>query len=425
MRASDSSRRAMGAAIRIHPGKKPRPPAGFVAVCCSVGGERFSSSLLLSVLLLYLNEHAGYPVSQATNLVGYFVGATYFMALVGGMLLDRVLGPWGAGSVGAALAAAGYGVLVARGTTALLAGLGLIVIGSGIYKASPPVLIDRMYGPDDAHRDTGFSLLYLVVNLGAFSGPVLGELWRTRYGFRGVFVLCGLGMLASHLSLFFAQRDLGVQKTGHEHPALLPPGQASSGALLMLCLTALLFAIAQLQTSGTLLLWARDHTERHLLGRQVPVSYFASVPALFIVLLSPAVARVFVRLRRQGREPGTATKLQLGMVITALAYVPLVVAALFHRGPRGASMLWLFTCLMGLAIGELLVSALGPSLITKRAPPHRRARWLSVWFGSIALGCLGAGKLGSLFCQLSPPQYFALMLLIPLAGARLSVMARH
>ncbi len=297
-----------------------------------------------------------------------------------------------------------------------------------MYKASPQALTDRLYSQEDSRRDAGFNLLYIVVNVGAFLGPVTGEAMRCCCGWRGAFAVASLGMIASHLSLLICHQQVVTGKstqvkTGKEQStaSILPHRRA----LIGLCLTALLFTIAQMQVSSTLLLWARDNTDRYLFGWEVPVAYFAAMPALLIIFLAQFLSCALAHLRRLGSEPRTAAKLRCGMLVTALAYVPMFTAALLRSGQERASMLWLLACLLGIAAGELLVPALGPSLLTKLAPPQRRAMWLGIWFGSMAIGSIVAGKLGTLWGSLCHGQYFALLILIPIVGAVIASIGNH
>jgi POT family proton-dependent oligopeptide transporter len=186
--------------------------------------------------------------------------------------------------------------------------------------------------------------------------------------------------------------------------------------LFGLCALSVLFTVPQMQASSTLLLWARDNTNRHLLGWELPVPYVASLHAGLVLAVSPLLTRALLYLKTAPGLPTAAAKIALGMAATGLAFVPLVVAALLGSDCSLVSLGWLLGCLLLLSVGELLVCALGPSFVLRLAPPKSGGRWLGVWYVATAVGYWLAGQLGGLWDGVPHGWYFLGMAVLPMLG---------
>ena len=202
-------------------------------------------------------------------------------------------------------------------------------------------------------------------------------------------------------------------------------GRGSLGMLLGLCVLSVLLTVPHMQAGSTLLLWARDNTNRHLLGWELPVPYVASLHAGLVLAVSPLLARALLYLKTSPGLATAAAKIAIGVAATDLAYLPLVIAALLGSGGSKVSLGWLLSCLALLSVGELLVGALGPSFVLRLAPPTRGGRWLGAWYGSTALGHWLAGRLGGLWEQVPHSLFFLGLTVLPMFGVALGVAFRQ
>ena len=373
-------------------------PARLSVPISSVACERFGFFLLASLLLLYLNERLGFTTAQATDVLGCFIAATYVSPLLAGTITDGRFGIVRVAALGYLVAAIGYALLMAESRPMVYVGLTLIAIGGGAAKLAPQSLATRLFAARPELHDRGLTLIYLLANVSALVSPVIGETIRSWLGWPAAFALASLSLVAAWLII---QAQSHVLRTGEsETPVPLEAGHADGrGSLVMLlglCALSVLLTVPHMQASSTLLLWARDNTNRHLFGWVLPVPYVASLHAGLVLAVSPLLARALLHLKTAPGLLTAAAKITIGVAVTSLAYVPLVVAALLGTGGSLVGQGWLLGCLALLSVGELLVGALGPSFVLRLAPPTSGGRWLGAWYGATALGFWLAGRIGGL-----------------------------
>lgn len=403
-----------------------RYPPGFLSLSASVACERVSFFLLLSLLLLYLNEQLGFTIASATERIGLFVAASYLAPLLGGIAADGRLGAVRTASLGYLLAAIGYALLMSKRIPVLYAALTLIALGSGVAKSAVQALMAHLFTEKPEQRDSGFTVLYLLVNVAGFVGPVLGETVRSWVGWQASFAVAAVGMLAAWATLR-AHRG-SHRPTSQVRTAAVAESRAMSvppRLLLSLCLLSLLFTVAHMQSNSTLLIWARDHTDRRLFGWEMPVPYVGSLHAALVLAVSPLLSLVMLRIPTAPDGTAVTTKVGVGMAATGLAYLPMAIAAHSTRGPSLVSLGWLLACLLLLSIGELLVSALGPSLVIRLAPPNKGGQWVGAWFVSSAIGFLVAGRIGALWDRVPHSLFFLGLTVLPFVSIVSSIGCRR
>jgi POT family proton-dependent oligopeptide transporter len=395
-----------------------RYPPGFLSLSASVACERFGFFLLSSLLLLYLNERLGFTTAQATDILGCFIAATYVSPLLAGAMTDGRFGIVRVAALGYVVAAAGYALLAAESRPMVYAGLTLVALGAGAAKLAPQSLATRLFTTDPELHDRGRTLIYLLANVSALVSPVIGETARAWIGWPAAFALASLSLVVAS-SIIQTQSHVLRATEGQTEDSRDSGQTHGSGSLVMLLgllVMAVLFNVAQMQASSTLLLWARDNTNRHLLGWELPVPYVASLHAGLVLAVSPLLARALLHLKTTPGLPTAAAKIALGMLATGLAYAPLVVAALLGHDGSQVSLGWLLGCLALLSVGELLVGALGPSFALRIAPPKRGGRWLGAWYVATALGFWIAGQVGGLWERVPHGWYFFGMAVAPILG---------
>ena len=404
-----------------------RYPPGFLSLSASVACERFGFFLLASLLLLYLNEQLGFTTAQAADVLGCFIAATYVSPLLAGAITDGRFGIVRAASLGYLVAAAGYALMAAESRPMVYAGLTLVALGAGAAKLAPQSIATHLFTAEPELRDRGLMLMYLLANVSALVSPVIGETAREWLGWPAAFALASLSLVAAWLILQAQSHVIRVaeSETSVHSEASKSNGSGSLGMLLGLCVLSVLLTVPHMQAGSTLLLWARDNTNRHVLGWELPVPYVASLHAGLVLAVSPLLARALLHLKTAPGLPTAAAKIAIGVAATGLAYLPLVVAALLESDGSQVGLGWLLGCLALLSVGELLVGALGPSFVLRLAPPTRGGRWLGVWYGSTALGYWMAGRIGGLWDRVPHSLYFLGLAVLPLFGVALCVAFRR
>ncbi len=398
-------------------------PSGFLSLSASVACERFGFFLLASLLLLYLNERLGFTTAQATDVLGCFIAATYLSPLLAGAFTDGRLGIVRVASLGYVVAATGYALLAAESRPTLYVGLTLVALGAGAAKLAPQSIATRLFAAEPELHDRGLTLIYLLANVSALVSPVIGETARAWLGWPAAFALASLSLVAAWLIIQAQSRVLRAaeSETFIHKEANKSNGGGSLVMLLGLCALSVLLTVPHMQAGSTLLLWARDNTNRHLRGWELPVPYVASLHAGLVLAVSPLLARALLHLKTTPGLPTAAAKIAIGVAATSLAYVPLVIAALLGSSGSLVGLGWLLGCLALLSVGELLVGALGPSFVLRLAPPTSGGRWLGAWYGATALGFWLAGRLGGLWDSVPHSLFFAGMVVLALGGLAIGV----
>jgi dipeptide/tripeptide permease len=289
-----------------------------------------------------------------------------------------------------------------------------------LFRANIMALLKQLYRVDDPRYGGGFRLLYAAFNAGAFLGPPLaGFLASTqRWAFAflsGAFVML-LAVLLLQLGHGWLTPVLPTGRDACSSPKRLKQSVSNFYRWLAIGTVAqvtLLWALPYGQVDGTLLLWARDHTRRSLLGFELPASAFAAVPPLMVLILAP----LWSFADRTTQASAALTKILACLVCTSLGFWLMIVAA--KSGASATSAVWLLGCLALLTLGELLVGPLTQALIGRLAPPRLVGLTCALWYAATAVGFLGAGQIGSMWHRCSHRDFFAFLALVPLFAGSL------
>ncbi len=412
----------------------------------------------------------GFDVPRASAVYGLYTAMVYMLSLPGGWLADRFLGLRRAVLYGGILIALGNYSLVVPSISFFYLGLILIVLGTGLLKPNVSAIVGRLYTTGDARRDAGFSIFYMGINLGAFLAPLAVGYIGQRIDWHLGFGLAGLGMTLGIIQYLVGGKHLGeaglhpapapsaAAQTRQQRqlraglglvatlvaaPALLHvTGVVRVSALglsrafgLLLTLTVLLsfigllffgdwtplerkrlVAIAVLfvaavlfwsvfeQAGSTLNLFAERSTDKQVLGFSFPASWFQSLNALMIVTLAPVFAWLWVKLGAS--NPSSPAKFSLGLVCAGLGFAVMAGASGLARAGAQVSPLWLFTTYLLHTIGELCLSPVGLSAMTKLAPARVGGLIMGIWFLSISVGNYLGGRIAGLYESLSLPMLF-------------------
>lgn len=385
-----------------------RHPLGLVVVCIVEFCERFASLLLSALLVIYLTEQQRLGAGDAVRLAGYLQALGYVAALAGGAVADRI-GYRLTVAAGLAMLLVGFSLLAMGSPRAALLAAPAMVVGNGLFKPSVTALLGTLYRRSDERRGHGFGWFYLTVNIAGTVAPLAGGMLRTRYGWSAGFgvaaVMVGLGLL----TLLIGSAVLQPAGTGEDtdQPGIPRERHVARWMAVGGVMVALgVLGVAYTQSTGTLLLWARDYSRRELWGYVLPPDSFAALPSLIVLLLAPVLAGVWRVLRRYRREPSDAAKLALGLLCTAIGYLVMVLADL-RRGSGLASPLWQLGCKLGLTLGEMIALPSGLALASALAPGRRAALSMGLSFAAQAIGFWLGGAVGGLWGRWAPARFFA------------------
>jgi POT family proton-dependent oligopeptide transporter len=396
-------------------------PQGLFLLFATEMWERFSYYGMRALLVLTMvaatdkaNPGFGWSNKDALNLYGTYTALAYLTPLIGGWLADNYMGQRRSVIIGGVIMAAGQFTLAAAvpGSIEMFyLGLGLLVIGNGFFKANISTMVGELYRTGDARRDGAFTIFYMGINTGAFLAPLVcsrfgeSDEWGWRYGYTAA----GIGMtLSVVIQVLLARRflgDIGVQpsavrvrrEAGGTQAPLTAVERDRLKVIFMLFVFVVLFWAAFEQAGGLMNLYAEEKTNRYLTATyEMPAGYFQSVNPLFIITLAPVFALIWSKLARRGRNPATPIKMILGLLATAIGFL-FMVGAVFDQEAHGkASMVWLIMAYLFQTIGELCISPVGLSMVTKLSPPRLASVMMGVWFLINFVANKLAGSVGAL-----------------------------
>jgi POT family proton-dependent oligopeptide transporter len=379
-------------------------PKGLYLLFATEMWERFSYYGMRALLVLSLvagveaaNPGFGWSQAEALKLYGLFTGFVYFTPLIGGWLADNFLGQRKSVIIGGLVMAAGQFTLASAipGNLSLFyVGLVLLVIGNGFFKPNISTMVGDLYREGDARRDAAFTIFYMGINTGAFIAPLvcstLGE--NPAYGWRFGYMAAGIGMVLSVIiQLALSRRYLGevgvepaahraMKQTGGRKDPLTREEVDRLRVIFMVFVFIVLFWTAFEQAGGLMNLYASEKTDRMVGSFEVPAGWFQSVNPIFIVLLAPFFSMFWTRLAASGRNPATPRKMVLGLVLTGIGFLAMI-AAVYDQAAHGkASMWWLVLAYLFHTMGELCISPVGLSMVTKLAPLRLASLMMGVWF---------------------------------------------
>ncbi len=421
--------------------------------------ERFAFYGMRWALVLYMvaQFHKGDPSGQApSNLIyGSYLALVYAAAIFGGYVADRILGYQRSILLGAVIMSAGLFMVAMPNPVIFKLGLATIIAGNGLFKPNISTMVGKLYKTGDERRDSGFTIFYMGINAGAFIAPILtGWLASGVFGtdeqpaYKVVFITAAIGMLVSMVWFWFGRRQLGVIGRPPEGGAgkhrvllvgigalvavpivyfLLAVGAAAlqwllTAMFIVLCVMILIEgvregrvardrAIAMLlifafnilfwmffeQAGSSFTFLADNIVNRDLFGEGgwvFPTAWFQSVNALGIVAFAPIAAWVWIKLGRM--NPSIPRKFGLGLIFNGLAFSVLMLALSTMVTDAGKIPFWtLFTVYLIQTVGELCLSPIGLSMVTKLAPVRLVGFGMGGWFLSTGIGNNLAGIFAS------------------------------
>ena len=401
----------------------------------------------------------GLDDKTATAIYGLYTAAVYIVALPGGWIADRLIGAQKAVLYGGILISLGsFGLWLSPNASMFYLGLIVIILGVGLLKPNISALVADLYPEGGGRRDAGFTIFYMGINIGAFIGPLITAWLAQVYGWRVGFMAAGIGMALGGAPFLVTRQHLGGAGA-RPHVAAgtdmrgawrnLWIGSAILGVLIALpflgivkvspielqaygigviiAMAALYFAYLLFfagldgveqkrvlvlivlfvacalfwsgfeQAGSSLNLFAERYTDRVVGAFTVPAGWFQSLNAIFIVIFAPVFSAIWVNLARRNLDPSTPVKFALGLVGMALGFLVMFFAARIVAEGMPAAAYWLVFTYLFHTFGELCLSPVGLSSVTKLVPHRFVGQSLGIWFLAASLGNLVAGKIAGEF----------------------------
>lgn len=411
-------------------------PVGLYLLFLTELWERFSYYGMRAILVLYLTSSfisggLGFDESYAYLLYGWFTGLVYFTPLIGGWLADKYLGHRKAITIGGLTMFLGQMVLFLFASKAgLYSGLLLLIIGNGFFKPNISVLVGGLYKEGDPKRDSAFSIFYMGINIGAFFAPLVVGLFVNnwfgtidpvtntvvRHAYNYGFLAAALGMLIGQVLFNLLSNkylgDLGVEPEGDkkekesideleqivtEKLPLNKDEKQRTIAIFIYFFFAIFFFAGFEQAGSSFTLFTKNYLDRFVGGFEVPTEWFQSINPLFIVLLTPIFATFWPS--KTGQKITTPVKMGMGIILLGIGFLFMVFASskvdTTDATVVKVSLWWMVLTYLMHTIGELCLSPVGLSTVTKLSPPKLASLLMGVWLLSSFFGNIVAGQIAS------------------------------
>ncbi len=387
--------------------------------------ERFSYYGMKALLVLYLVDGRNWPVSRAATLYGNYTALAYIAPLLGGYLADSFIGARRSMVWGGVIIALGHFTLALERTTTFYLGLILVVIGTGLFKPNVSTMVGALYAPSDERRDAGFTIFFMGISVGAFLAPLACGYLGQRIGWNYGFGAAGVGMLFGLVLYLWGRRrylpgigyppEMATVKEPKPIP-LSPDERRRTAALLSVIALTIPFWACYEQFGSSLSLFADRHIARTLGHFEIPASWFQSVNPVVILLFAPVLAVLWDALRAKDREPSAPMKMALGYLLLAVGFTFATVAGYRSETVLLVSPAWFIATDLFRSWGELLLSPVGLSYVTKVAPPRYGSRLMAAWFLAEGLGNKLAGSIASYSDVIRAGRFYAVFVGIAIAS---------
>jgi POT family proton-dependent oligopeptide transporter len=432
--------------------------------------ERFSYYGGRALLILYMTASKemgglGFSVAEAGALYGLYTALVYMTNLPGGWIADKFLGAKNAVFYGGIIIAVGNLLLSIPGLTTFYFGLAGVAIGTGLLKPNVSTMVGSLYGPTDVRRDSGFSIFYMGINLGAFLAPLItgfvGQKINWNLGFLTVAVGMIFGLIQYKMGAGYLSEVGNASKPANDEEAakrsrslmtglgafvtligglilldmsgilnvtvsglsafvgaallILPivyftflivggdftvVEKKRLGSIFVLFLASALFWGSFEQAGSTLNLFADRFTDNAVFGWAFPSTWWQSANAIFILMFAGVFAGMWIWMAKKNIEPSTPMKFAIGLTLVGLGFLLLVPAANFLLASGDGAKVgpqWLLGVYFIHTLGELFLSPVGLSTITKLAPARVVGQMMGIWFLGASLGNFIGGNVGGLF----------------------------
>jgi proton-dependent oligopeptide transporter, POT family len=426
-------------------------PKGLYILFFTEMWERFSYYGMRSLLVLYMVNHLflqpdvgqkvlGFTAIKgalegvfgplaiqplSSQIYGLYTGFVYFTPFFGGMLADRVLGQRKTVVIGGILMAIGHFLMAVEGL--FFVALMFLILGNGAFKPNISTQVGLLYPEGDPRRDSAFTIFYMGINLGAFLSPLvcgtLGQTigWHWGFGAAGVGMLFGLSLYLwgqKHLAPDVLTQRRAAQaaaKSTAKEPLTREEWLRVMAIVAVVALSIVFWAVYE-QQGNTMQLWADQNTNWNLLGMTLPSTWFQAFNPAMIFIFAPLLSAFWAWQAKRGKEPSSLIKMAMGCGLLGLSYIIMIVASQGLAPDTRRSVLWLVSTTGVLTIGELYLSPIGLSFISKVAPARMVSMMMGVWFMASFFGNYLSGYLGTFWTVWPRQQFFLVLTLLGVAA---------
>lgn len=409
-------------------------PKGLMILFFTEMWERFSYYGMRGILVLFLvsNTKGGYGWTdeEALQLYGIYTMMVYLMSIPGGILADKVLGQKKAVIIGGFTLVAGHLLMAYPPVWAFYTALGLIVIGTGLLKPNISTMVGGLYREGDSRRDSGFTIFYMGINVGALLASIIVGYVGETYGWHYGFSLAGFGMILGQVVFIWGRKYLkgigDLDKSNDEISSkdkIFSKRESSSHgflgfnsnewdriiAIIISFIIVLIFWASFEQAGGLMNLYALQYTDREVLGWVIPASWLQGLNSFFIITTGGLVAALWVALAKRGKNPPSIFKMGLGSAVLGIGFIFMVFASMERNTSADglSSLHWLVFAYLFHTLGELALSPVSLSFITKVAPKRIVASMMGLYFAVTGFGNYLASLIGIWATRLGELEVFA------------------
>ena len=379
--------------------------------------ERMSYYGMRALLTLYMtaktteaNPGFGMNSTDALKIYAWYTGLVYATPLLGGYLADRYLGQRRSVYIGGVLMMIGHFLMAVPGLYAFYGALIFLIIGNGFFKPNISTMVGGLYEEGDPRRDSAFTIFYMGINLGAvLAGLICGSLGE-KIGFHWGFGAAGVGMALGLIIFWMLEgrllpANLGILERASERSQTDEARESTKltaeevdriSVILILSIFVMFFWAAFEQAGGLMNIYTKEKVDRVIWGFEVPASWFQSLNPAIIFLFAPLFSKLWAKLGERNIDPPTPVKMAVGLLLLSFGFVFMLHGVnQADSGNSGlAAIFWLSGAYFWHTMGELCLSPIGLSMVTKLAPTHLTALMMGVWFGSNFIANLAAGYIG-------------------------------
>lgn len=399
---------------------KQKHPSGLYMLFMVEMWERFNYYGMRALLSLFMiSTVIQYSKATSSKIYGMFTALVYLTPVIGGYLADRFIGKRHSITIGAILMACGQFTLasyeIVDPKIALFTGLTLIILGNGFFKPNISTIVGELYPPKDPRRDSGFTIFYMGINVGAFIAPFvcgylgqpdsvanIAEAYKWKYGF----MAAGTGMVIGLIWYLVSQKkylgEIGLypvtnaKAVDHVDNTPLTDEDIDKIKAIFTFVFFAIFFFAFFEQAGTSLNFFAEEATKLTVGPiKLKASYFQAVNPICVVIFAPIFAKMWIRMG--DKNPSIPVKFGWGLFLQGIAFMIIAIGASIYAAQGPVSALWLVFCYFFCTMGELCLSPVGLSMVTKLAPAKFMSLLMGVWLAASFIGNLLAGWLASFY----------------------------
>jgi len=405
--------------------------------------ERLSFYGMVSLLVLFMKNYFNWSTETAGSIYGWYIGLVFLTPVLGGYIADRFLGINKCIIIGSILIILGQFTLFTVPYTGsegvFYLGLLLLIFGNGFFKSNISTMVGFLYEKDDKRKDSAFTIFYMGVNLGVALAPYICGTLGEKVAWQWGFFAAGVGMCIGLLIFIFGRKkylpNLGVKPTGVKvknidgetlNTPLNREEKDRIYAILVMAFFVIFFWFAFKQNGASLTLFASESTNRVLpyFNWEVPASWFVSLNGIFILLFGPVLSMMWIKLAQKNKEPSTPAKFAWGLSLLSIGFFVMAVAAHFNSSGDKVSFLWLTVTYLFMTLGELCLSPVGLSLVTKLSPLKYASMLMGAWFIANFIANKLAGLFAGMYDKINHVNFFLFPAILALAASLILFMTR-